>query len=256
MATTGQVGALLLVTGAGLAFWTFGDKDSNSTHEVSEKISTVRLDSPNADVTIKVGDSDKTTVQEKRTYWLVKRGDAYSVDGDTLKLDGDCGWHCRADFVVTVPRGTKVTGDNGSGDLSISGVSGVDASSRSGDISLTDVTGDVKLNLTSGDVEIDRLTGKLDITATSGDVEALHLKGGSVNVETTSGDLKLELDEANNVSAKGTSSDVEVTAPAGGYKVSTETHSGDVDNELGNDPDGSHSIEAKTVSGDVTLATR
>lgn len=256
MATTGQVGALLLVTGAGLAFWTFGDKDSTSTHEVSEQISTVRLDSPNADITIKVGDGDKTKIEEKRTYWLVKHGDAYSVDGDTLKLDGDCGWRCRADFVVTVPRGTKVTGENGSGDLSISGVSGVDASSRSGEISLTDVTGDVKLDLTSGDVEIDRLTGKLDITATSGDVEVLHLKGGPVNVETTSGDLTLELDEANDVHAKGTSSDVEVTAPAGGYQVSTETHSGDVDNELGNDPDGSHSIEARTVSGDVTLATR
>ncbi len=236
MATTGQVGALLLVTGAGLAFWTFGDRDSNRTHEVSEKISTVRLDSPNADITIKVGDGDKTTVQEKRTYWLVKHGDAFSVDGDTLKLDGDCGWQCRADFVVTVPRGTKVTGDNGSGDLSISGVSGVDTSSRSGDITLTDVAGDVKLNLTSGDVEIDRLTGKLDLKATSGDVEALHLKGGPVNVETTSGDLKLELAEVNDVRAKGTSSDVEVTAPAGGYKVSTETHSGDVDNGLGNDP--------------------
>ncbi|WP_344212178.1 DUF4097 family beta strand repeat-containing protein [Kribbella sancticallisti] len=256
MATTGQVGALLLVTGVGLAFWTFGDRDSTSTHEVSEQISTVRLDSPNADITIKVGDGDKTTVEEKRRYWLVKQGDAYSVDGQTLKLDGDCGWQCRSDFVVTVPRGTKVTGENGSGDLTISGVGGVDATSRSGDISLTDVSGDVKLSLTSGDVEIDRLTGKLDLEATSGDVEATHLKGGSVNVETTSGDLTLELDEANDVIAKGTSSDVEVTAPAGGYRITTDTRSGEVDNGLGNDPGGTHRIEAKTVSGDVTLATR
>lgn len=256
MATTGQVGALLLVTGVGLAFWTFGDRDSNDTHEVSEKISTVRLDSPNADVTIKVGDGDKTTVEEKRTYWLVKHGDAYSVDGGTLTLDGDCGWQCRSDFIVTVPRGTKVTGENGSGDLSISGVSGIDASSRSGEISLTDVTGDVKLNLTSGDVDIDRLTGKLEIVATSGDIEAQHLKGGSVTVETTSGDLELALDEANDVTAKGTSSDVKVIAPAGAYQIRTETHSGDVENGLGNDPAGSHQIEAKTVSGDVTLATR
>jgi DUF4097 and DUF4098 domain-containing protein YvlB len=256
MATTAQVGALLLVTGAGLAFWTFGDKDSTSEHEVSSKISTVRLDSPNADITIKVGDSDKTTIEEKRSYWLVKHGDAYSVDGDTLKLDGDCGWQCRADFIITVPRGTKVTGENGSGDLSITGVSGVEASSRSGQISLRDVSGDVKLNLTSGDVDIDQLTGKLEIEATSGDVGATHLKGGPVKVETKSGDLRLELDEANDVTAKGTSSDVEVTAPAGAYRVHTETHSGDVENGLGNSLDGSHTIDASTVSGDVTLATR
>jgi DUF4097 and DUF4098 domain-containing protein YvlB len=255
MATIGQAGALLLVAGAGMAFWAFGEKDSSNKHEVSDKISTVRLDSPNADVTIKVADVDKTTIEEQRSYWLVKSGDAFEVDGETLTLDGDCGWQCRADFVVTVPRGTKVTGDNGSGDLTISGVGGVDARSRSGDISLTDVTGDVKLNLTSGDVEIDRLSGKLDIVATSGDIEAQHLKGGPVTVETTSGDLTLELDEAADVTAKGTSSDVEVTAPAGGYRVSTETRSGEVENGLGNDPDGGHRIEAKTVSGDVTLAT-
>jgi DUF4097 and DUF4098 domain-containing protein YvlB len=256
MATTGQVGALLLVAGAGMALWTFGDKDANDTHEVSDKISVVRLDSPNADVTIKVADVDKTTVEEKRSYWLVKRGDAFEVDGETLKLDGDCGWQCRADFVVTVPRGTKVTGQNGSGDLTVAGAGGVDVGSRSGKVSLTDVSGDVKLDLTSGDVEIDRLTGKLEIDANSGDIEAKHLKGGPVNVETSSGDLQLELDEAVDVRAEGTSSDVEVTAPAGSYKVQTKTHSGEVDNGLGNTPDGSHTIDASTVSGDVTLAAR
>jgi DUF4097 and DUF4098 domain-containing protein YvlB len=256
MATVGQVGALLLVAGAGMAVWSFGDKDSNTTHEVTDKISVVRLDSPNADVTIKVADVDKTTVEEKRSYWLVKHGDAYDVDGGTLKLDGNCGWQCRAGFVVTVPRGTKVTGSNGSGDLTVTGASGVDTSSRSGTVKLVDVTGDVKLDLTSGDVEIDRLAGKLEITANSGDIEAKHLRGGPVNVETTSGDLQLELDEATDVRAKGTSGDIDVTAPAGGYKVQTKTHSGDVDNGLGNDPDGGHTIDAGTVSGDVTLASR
>ncbi|WP_433012119.1 DUF4097 family beta strand repeat-containing protein [Kribbella sp. CA-294648] len=256
MATIGQAGALLLVAGAGMAFWTFGEKDSSDKHEVSDKVSTVRLDSPNADVTIKVADVDKTTVEEKRSYWLVKRGDAFDVDGETLTLDGDCGWQCRADFVVTVPRGTKVTGQNGSGDLAISGASGVNAKSRSGEVTLTDITGDVKLELTSGDVEIDRLTGKLELEASSGDIEAKGLKGGPVQVDITSGDLRLELDEAVDVRAKGTSSDIKVTAPSGDYKVHTDTRSGEVDNRLGNDPDGGHSIDASTVSGDVTLATR
>ncbi|WBQ05751.1 DUF4097 family beta strand repeat-containing protein [Kribbella sp. CA-293567] len=256
MATIRQAGALLLVAGAGMAVWTFGDKDSDSTHEVAGKISVVRLDSPNADVTVRVADVDRTTVEQKRAYWLFKRGDAFEVDGETLKLNGECGWNCRADFVVTVPRGTKVTGDNGSGDLTVSGASGVDTTSRSGKVSLSDVTGDVKLDLTSGDVEIDRVTGKLEVKANSGDIEARQVKGGPVNVETTSGDLELGLDEAVDVRAKGTSGDVEVTAPAGGYKVQTRTHSGEVENSLGNDPAGSHSIDADTVSGDVVLATR
>ena len=256
MADTRQVGALLLVTGAALALWSFGDKDATSEYEVTSKISTVDLDSPSADITIKVDDVDKTTIEEKRTYWMVKHGDAYSVDGEMLRLDGDCGWRCRADFVITVPRGTKVTGDNGSGDLSITGVSGVDARSRSGEVLVRDVSGDVKLNVTAGDLSIDKVTGKLDIEATSGDINATHLKGGAVNVRTTSGDLLIELDEPNNVTAKGTSSDVPVVAPAGSYKIETETHSGDVANGLTSDPAGTYIIDASTVSGDVELAAR
>jgi hypothetical protein len=253
MSETKKLGAVLLVAGAALAFWQFGDRDSTDDHEVGERISTVQLAAKSADVTIKVSDDDKTTVQEKRTFWLWKKGDAYSVDDGVLKLDGDCGWQCTADFVVTVPRGTKVTGENGSGDISVSGVSGVDAKSRSGEFEVSNVTGDVKIDLTSGDVIVRDLTGKLDVKATSGDIEASGLKGGPVNVETTSGDLELRMAEANDVRAKGTSGDIEVSAPAGSWNVSTQARSGDVENGLGDDPDGTHTLEATTTSGDIEL---
>jgi DUF4097 and DUF4098 domain-containing protein YvlB len=255
MADTRQVGALLLVAGAVCAVWAVGDKHSTDEHEVSSKISEVELDSPNADITIKVGDSDKTTVKEKRSYWLVKHGDAYKVDGETLRLTSNYGWQCHVDFEVTVPRGTKVTGDNGSGDLSIAGVSGVDASSVSGRVELEDITGDVKLHLTSGHAAIDGLTGKLDFDATSGDLRAEHLKGGTVNAKAVSGDLHVSLDEANDVDAQGTSGDVHVEAPAGDYQIRAEAHSGDVDNDLTNNPAAAHKINASTVSGDVSLSS-
>lgn len=255
MADTRQVGALLLVAGAVCAFWALGDKDSTDEHEVSSKISEVKLDSPNADITIKVGDSDKTTVKEKRSYWLVKHGDAYKVDGETLRLTSDCGWKCHVDFEVTVPRGTKVTGENGSGDLAITGVSGVDASSRSGRIELDDITGDVKLNLTSGDASVSRLTGMLEFDGMSGDLRAEHLKGGPVTVKTTSGELSVSLDEATDVTAEDTSGDIHVEAPAGEYQIHTQTRHGEVDNELTNNAAAAHKIDASTVSGDVDLSS-
>jgi Putative adhesin len=253
MAESKQLGVILLVAAAGLAFWQFGDRDSDDTHKVDDRITTVQLATDSSDVTIRVSDDDRTTVQEKRTYWFWKHGDAYSVDDGVLKLDGDCGWQCSADFVVTVPRGTKVTGENGSGDLSVEGVGGVDAKSRSGEIKVEDVSGDVKLDLTSGDVQVSDLTGKLDVKANSGDIKASGLKGGPVTAETSSGDIEVELAEANDVHAKGTSGDIEVTAPSGGYQVTTETRSGEVDNELANDSGASHTIDAKTVSGDIEL---
>ena len=232
-----------------------GTRDSDDTHQVDERITTVQLAAESADITIKVSDDDKTTVQEKRTYWLWKHGDAYSVKDGVLKLDGDCGWQCRSDFVVTVPRGTKVTGDNGSGDLSISGVSGVgrEVAVRQDRARRCQRRREARPHLgRRRDRRPDRQAGR---TANSGDITASGLKGGPVNVQTSSGDIELELAEANDVRAKGTSSDIEVTAPSGGYNVSTETRSGDVDNELGDDPNGSHTIDASTVSGDIDLRT-
>jgi hypothetical protein len=256
MAENKQLGVILLVVAAGLAFWQFGDKDSDDTHKVDDKITTVQLAAGHSDITIKISDDDTTTVQEQRKYWFFKHGDAYSVKDGVLKLDGDCGWQCSADFEVTVPRGTKVTGENGSGDLELSGVAGVDVKSRSGEVALREINGDVNLDLTSGDVSVSDLTGKLDVKANSGDIEAAGLKGGPVNVETSSGDMELQLAEANDVRVKGTSGDIEITAPGGDYKVSTESRTGDVENTLGNSADASHSLTATTTSGDIELHAR
>jgi hypothetical protein len=253
MAENKQLGVILLVAAAGLAFWQFGGKDSDDTHKVDDKITTVQLAAEHSDITITVSNDDTTTVQEQRKYWFFKHGDAYSVKDGVLKLDGDCGWQCSADFDVTVPRGTKITGQNGSGDLEVTGVAGVDAKSRSGKIELRGINGDVKLDVTSGDVSVSDLTGRLDVKANSGDIEAADLKGGPVAVETSSGDMQLQLSEANDVRAKGTSGDIEITAPGGDYKVSTESRTGDVENSLGNSIDASHNLTATTTSGDIDL---
>jgi putative adhesin len=255
MAGSRQVGAFLVLTGAVLAVWSFGDKESTEQHELSSRISTVRLDSPDADIVIRVVDGNTTTIKEKRSYWLVQRGDGYSVDGDTLRLDGSCGWQCKSEYEITVPPGTRVTGDNGTGDLSLDGVGGVDASSRSGGVSLRNVDGDVKLEVTSGDVSIDQQKGALRVDGTSGDVSATHLTGGEVNIETTSGDLRIGLDEPNSVTAKGTSSDIQVTVPTAGYRVDTDTSTGEITDFPG-DPGARFSLDAQTVSGDIELAQR
>jgi DUF4097 and DUF4098 domain-containing protein YvlB len=198
--------------------------------------------------------SSRSRTSVEIQQFSVKHGDAYSVDGGTLRLNGNCSWKCWADFVVTVPRGTRVTGESGTGDLSLTGVSGVDARSRSGDVQQRNVSGDVKLDLTSGDVSIDSVAGKLDIRATSGDISAAHLSGGAVNVKTTSGDLHVQLDQANDVTAEGTSSEIRIVAPAGSYQIHTDSSSGDVKTGINNDPNGNHKIDASTSSGDIELA--
>lgn len=255
MADNRQLGALLVLTGVALAVWSFGDRESDDKHEVREQITKVELGTDSGDVTIEVGDDDVTTVREKRSFWFIKRGDAYRVDGDTLHLSGDCGWNCEADFVVTVPRGTKVSGDSGSGDLKIAGVAGVDTESRSGQVEVRDVAGSVQVATTSGDVKLDRVDGALDVKVTSGDISGERLSGGPVRAATSSGDIKLVLDKAGSVTAEGTSSDIDVTVPDGSYQVSTDASSGDVDNSVPSVDGGTHKLDVRTTSGDITLRT-
>jgi DUF4097 and DUF4098 domain-containing protein YvlB len=179
------------------------------------------------------------------------------VEGDTLVLNGDCGWNCDADFVVKVPRGTKVTGDIGSGDLVVTGAAGVDTSSRSGEVKVQDVEGRVRVETTSGNVELDRIDGGLDVEVTSGDITGEHLSGGAERVKTSSGDIELDLDEANPVSVEGTSGDIEVTVPnSGSYTVTTDAASGEVDNDVPPVQKGTHPIDVRTTSGDITLKTK
>ena len=255
MADNRQLGMLLVLTGAALAVWSFGDRDTDEQHEVKDKISVVQLDIKEGDVTIEVSDNAETTVREKRSYWLVKRGDAYRVDGDTLHLNSDCGWNCEADYVVTVPRGTTVTGETGSGDLVLNGVAGVDTSSRSGDVVVRDVTGTVSVETTSGDVKLNRVKGLLDVEVSAGDITGQHLSGGQVKAKTSSGDIQLGLDEANSVTAEGTSSDIVVVVPDGSYEVTADTTSGDTKNTVPSATGGTHRLDARTTSGDISLRT-
>ena len=54
MAENKQLGVILLVAAAGLAFWQFGDRDSDDTHKIDDKITTVQLAAGHADITIDV----------------------------------------------------------------------------------------------------------------------------------------------------------------------------------------------------------
>lgn len=253
MADNRRLGLLLVLTGAALAVWSFGDREADDRHEVSDKISVLQLDTSAGNVTVEVSDDPVTKIHEKRSFWLIKRGSGYEVDGETLRLNGDCGWNCESDFVVTVPRGTKVTGETGSGDTVLRGVAGVDAKSKSGDVKISDVAGPVTLDATSGTIELDGIKGALDVEVNSGSVTGRHLTGGAVKASTTSGDIDLELDEANSVTAKGTSGDIEITVPTGNYQVDTDVTSGEVDNEIGSTTGATHRLDARTTSGDITI---
>lgn len=168
---------------------------------------------------------------------------APSWSGDTLVVDGDCGgflgWGS-VDHVVTVPDGTAVTVETGSGGVTVAGSLGATrATSGSGDVSARDVAGALSLETGSGDVQGSGL-GRADVTAKTG-----------------SGDVDLDFSSAAEaVRVQTGSGDASVRLPAGAYAVSAETGSGDTEVGVTNSPTGADHVTVRTGSGDIEVRYR
>jgi DUF4097 and DUF4098 domain-containing protein YvlB len=136
------------------------------------------------------------------------------------------------DYTITAPAGTKVR-----------------VNSMSGDIAVSDITGDLMLEAMSGNIKIDRgarvltartmsgdvvLTdvksdGAVDAGSMSGDVTLRQVKARRVNASVISGTVSLADVECERLEAQTTSGDVVYEGPlAKGARYHFQSHSGDV----------------------------
>ena len=250
------IGAGLVATGMALAIWGFAERDADSTSSIAQPISVVQLNAGSGTVQIRTSDAPTTTVQEHREFWLLNTGKAHHVEGDKLVLDGNCGWKCSADFVVTVPAGTKVTGKSGSGDVDLEGVGDIDLNAASGNVTVTGATGTVTLDIASGDAAVDGAAGAVDLETKSGDITATDLTGGPVKAKAASGDIDLTLKKPAAVTADGKSGDIQVHVPVTEgvkYSVDAGTKSGDREVNIPSDPTGTYVLRLSAASGDVLV---
>jgi Putative adhesin len=209
-----------------------------------------------------------------------------SQDGDTLTiaherltwgglLDWVGGRKASAIVSVSVPDGCSVELGVVSADAVVSGISApTKVKSVTGSITLDGVRADVSSQTVSGDLETRELTGRLRFTTVSGDLTVVHSSSSQVTAETVSGDLTLDLDVPDDarLDLKSVSGDVTVRLPeSAALQIEVKTMSGSLDcaftglgierkpgkssmrGQLGA---GRGLLQAKTVSGDVTLLRR
>jgi len=175
----------------------------------------------------------------------------------TVQYPRSGSYHASVRFVVQVPRASGYQFDS--------------LSTASGDIDVTDVTGDIKTKTASGNITIKQVTGNVQASAASGDVTVTGV-AGTASASTASGDVDVELTSvASGAEMKfsSASGDVTVKAPTQlNAQVEMSTASGSIKTDFpltiedldhhgkkayGQVGSGAIKLKISTASGDVQL---
>ena len=171
--------------------------------------------------------------------------------------------------VVDTKEGCKV--NSRSGDVNMHGVGGeVAVASGSGDVAIRDsICNSIAVENKSGDVSLQRVTGQLNVRSASGDIACKEVTSKQVTLEAVNGDITLDFASPNDGShsVRSVNGDILVDLASGSnLRVSLTTLSGEVhcrtkledeakskERVTGRLGEGVGTVDISAISGDVTL---
>jgi len=171
---------------------------------------------------------------------MSRSGSELRVEAETPDNNGFFGSSAKLDFDVTVPDNIALRVEDGSGELTIDNVAGVDLTDGSGDIVIRNVIGDLSVHDGSGDMTIANVSGNVRVTDGSGDIDVNG--AGSVEIANDgsgSADIRNVKHDVH-IGNKGSGS-VEVSDVGGDFRVGNK---------------GGGSIDWKRVAGHVDVPER
>jgi DUF4097 and DUF4098 domain-containing protein YvlB len=177
------------------------------------------------------------------------------VDGDAIRIgadaDGKITRNISANMTVHVPAGSGVNAITISGDLSLENASGrLKVKTVSGDVKVLACSGHLSLTATSGDIRLENLKDDLSFKTVSGDVVGSNLQGRLLEGKTVSGSITLKNVDAGQVRLKTVSGDITLQgkfAADGSVKISTL--SGETSLTL--PPEAGFDVSARSRTGSV-----
>jgi len=160
------------------------------------------------------------------------------------------GLDARANLRIAVPSGRQVSVYLAVGEVSVTNVNGdlhIDAASAP--VTASGTRGELDIDVGTGPVQVTQSRGDLSVDTGSGGVTATDIRGESVSIETGSGDVTASRLNTSQLSIDTGSGNIQVTgltAP----QVKLQTGSGSVTADLNGEV---WNVDVETGSGDVTL---
>ncbi len=227
-----------------VAGWTSGVVEQKAHRTIPGPVDELQIRAGGGDVMLMPARGSDVVIDSRTRGSLhTPKLDVEAVGSD-LNVSGGCDevsfGHCEATLLVRVPRGTAVSVETSSGDLSADGLDG-----------------NVTLHTASGDVLAHNLSGRLDLDSASGDVDGSALRSAAVRAHTASGDVDLHFSSPPDTADADTGSgDVRIAVPHGPetYNVEVDAGSGKDDVDLVPDPSSRRLLRADTGSGDIEIS--
>ncbi len=186
------------------------------------------------------GDEDDDRNHERRK----PKGKQITISSQPGGLDA------HADLRISVPMGKQVALYLGVGKVAVTNVNGdLSVDVAAAPVSTSNTRGELEIDVGSGAVQVTQARGDLRVDTGSGTVSATDVRGENVSIETGSGDVTSSDLRSSELSITTGSGNIEVTklmAP----KVQLQTGSGSVSADLNGEV---WNVGVETGSGDVTL---
>jgi len=223
---------------------------------------TARVSVDSANLTVARGAAGRLRLTGTAHYSVVRSSVTWHRTRSGVTVDSRCRFPtgvCSADFTVAMPTGARALLSDGSGDMTLRGLTGyVSAGAGAGNITANGLSGTADLESGSGDVRGTALSGpQVTLSSGSGNISISGLTSAHVVASDGSGDVTLVFTKVPSyVHVKDASGNVTLILPPGRttlYQVHASTSSG---NRVINVPNSSLSHRMITVtdgSGDISI---
>ena len=197
------------------------------------------------------GSSTQLRVKDDGTFGDSHDREGRKQEGRQVTIAGSGGGlDAHANLRIGVPLGRRLDLHLAVGKVAVTNVNGeLSIDVASAPVTTTNTRGELDIHVGSGPVQVTQARGDLEVSTGSGAVTTSDVRGESISIETGSGEVTASSIRSNDLSINTGSGNIQVTgliAP----RVSLETGSGSVTADISGEV---WNVSVQTGSGDVTL---
>jgi Toastrack DUF4097 len=173
---------------------------------------------------------------------VTREGDVIHVDVQMPDVDAIKGnAFAILDLKIDLPDNLPLVAIDSSGDARYQGLASSDITDSSGDLTIEDIKGDLRVRDSSGDLEIEHVSGNVQLEDSSGDIK----------VEEVQGDVLVSSDSSGSMTILHIGKGVRVVQDSSG-----DINIADVKGSVNIDSDSSGGVNVQRVGGSFTLGSK